>query len=223
MTAWKLALIFVLLAAIGCNQDQASKVTQVPEQRQVTPTETNQRQGTQGTVINNNFWFGTAPAGDLPASVQLPEGFKLPFNTSSGGSTTNTGWGMAGNNITLTMTTGGTTPSVTGTASGTATASQVPSQTSNASPVQDVKPEFTSAVPISVGLPGSAVSGTANAAGSGGQLSNPSTSTSQSPLYQMIKVPQEYASKAIAVLEQAISAWQKGKSVDVSEATSQPE
>lgn len=212
---------------IGCDAHNKSAVTQVPEQRLETPTVTSQEQGTQGTVINNNFYFGAA--GESPGLVDLSDGKgeQLPYKTVAARVdgeplTTNMGWVMAGNTINIPITTGGTTPSVTGTATGSASGTQTPTQTSNANPVQTVTPEFTSAVPISVGLPGSAVSGSANAAGSGGTMGNPTASPTQTPNYAMLKVPQEYASQAIGFLEQFFGILQQGKKPVLTSQPAQP-
>jgi hypothetical protein len=98
--------------------------------------------------------------------------------------------------------TGATSPSATGSAVSNASAGQNPSQNTTAAPVQDVKPEFTTAIPIAFGMPGSAVDSNANAAGSGGQLSNPTNTTTQTPQWTYIKVPTDQAANVLGWLQQ---------------------
>ena len=212
-----IAMIGVLIGGclLGCAQNTETVAPQKVDQQQVTPTVTAQDLMTAGSdvrvfIINAPGASGLPDAdGDLTQSVESL--------TPAAIGKTNAGYVQGG--ITLNITTGGTTPSATGTTTGTATATQNPNQTTSANPVQDIKPELTTAVPITVALPGSAASSTANAAGSGGQLTNPSTTNTQTPQYTTLSVPANMAASAVEWLKQLFAIKAAGGTPVV---TSQP-
>lgn len=213
----RLLVCFAFLAIVGCNQETKTVSPLVAAQDQITPTITAQDQMTAGSdvriiVIN------------APGSTEVPldgdDDELIQSVTGPGVSVGKTSARAAQSGFVFNITTGGTTPTATTSATGTASATQNPNQSTTASPIQDVKPEFTSAVPITVGLPGSAVSGSANAAGSGGQLSNPQANPTQTPQYTTLNVPAQYAADAISFLKEFLAIKAAGKTPVV---TSQPE
>jgi hypothetical protein len=194
--AFLLVPLFIFL--IGCAQNTESIAPQASDQQQVTPTATTQDLMTAGSDIRINIY-------NAPGSEELPdegeENTDLIEAVAAPGVTVGKTRGRAvQSGFVFNITTGGTAPTATGSATGTSTASQTPSQNQTVSPVQDIKPEVTAAAPITVGLPGSATSGSANVAGSGGQMGDPTTSPTQTPTWTQLKVPAQYAADAIAFL-----------------------
>jgi hypothetical protein len=106
--------------------------------------------------------------------------------------------------------TGATSPTASGSTVSNANAGQNPSQSTTAAPTQRVEPQTTLSLAIPVGLPGSAVSGTANAAGQGGQLSNPNTTSNQQPATAFLEVPKDQAASAISFLSEFFKIIQAG-------------
>jgi hypothetical protein len=216
-------IVFLLVPAlfIGCAQNTESIAPQASDQQQVTPTVTAQDQMTAGSdvrvfIINapGNGTLPPNPTGDDEVDGMLASTDGLAATTGK----VNSGYAQAGINVNIT--TGGTTPTATGSATGTSTASQTPSQNQTVAPVQDIKPEVTAAAPITVGLPGSATSGSANVAGSGGQMGDPTTSPTQTPTWTQLKVPAQYAADAIAFLRDFLRIKSEGGTPVL---TSQPE
>lgn len=198
---WSLAAVLLPAVLAGCQQETRTGVTQVPEQSQVNPTQTRQYEKTAGPVIyinTRNADFPTTRPAELTqgAVTKLAEG--VAAVTTPGGMSQADGRQVVIQYNTINI--GNQEPAITGTTTGTATAGQTPSQTSNVYPTQTVTPEFTSAVPITFGMPGSAVSGAANAAGSGGTLSNPSANPTQTPTYTTMSVPAQYAGQIATLI-----------------------
>ena len=211
-----LSLIACIL--IGCAQNTDATSPQRTDQVMQVPTTTAQDLMTAGSDVR--VYIINAPAAPgLPYDDAELEALIESQNGAAGSvPKVNAGYAQAGINVNIT--TGGTTPSATGSTTGTASSAQTPSQNQTVSPVQDIKPEVTAAAPITVGLPGSATSGTANVAGSGGQLSDPVTSPMQTPTWTQLQVPTNYAADAIAFLKEFLAIKAAGGTPVV---TSQPE
>jgi hypothetical protein len=212
-----LALLTIACLA-GCAQNTEATSPQRSAQDQITPTSTGQELLTAGSDVK--VYIINAPgASGLPDDIDgdgQEDGETAPWVTAPGTTVGKTNAGYAQSGIVLNITTGGTAPSATGTTTGTANAAQTPSQHQTVSPVQDIKPEVTAAAPITVGLPGSATSGTANVAGSGGQMGSPVSSPVQTPTYADFRVPIQYADQALKVLQDMIARATAG-------ATTQPQ
>src|SRR5574337_663024 len=147
-----LALLWYLLFGnTGCSQQTATPLAQ--EQRIETPTKTDQESATQGSSVN--IWVMNAPgsggtpatpldkltAGDtelakLLSQIDNPDGAAGKFQASSAGYTQG--------GIHITVTTGGTTPTLTGTTTGTSTAN--PAGTQNVSPNQEPRANVTAPI-----------------------------------------------------------------------------
>jgi hypothetical protein len=200
--AFLLVPLFIFL--IGCNQENTAVSPQITPQQQSTPTVTDQEQMTAGSDVRVKVTIVNAPSrDDVPKDAEGDVPSDLVTSATGETSTASgvkAGYAQAGINVTIPITTGGTTPSNTGSAVSTASASQTPSQSTTLSPVQDVKPEFTSSVPIVVTFPGGAGSASANAAGSGGQMGDPQANPTQTPTLTQLAVPAQYAADAIAFL-----------------------
>lgn len=209
----------LMVVAVGCQQGTQTAVTQTPVQDTNVMPATRQYEKTAGPVINIQA-SNVPPSTTQPAEATQGAVTKATAtDVSEGVNHLSTGAGLVVYQFN-TINIGNQTPTQTGTTTGTGTATQTPTQTSSLTPTQTVTPEFTTAVPISVGMPGSAVSGTANAAGSGGTLSNPTTTASQTPTYTLLKVPADYTGKAIDFLTQIFDILKAGKTPVV---TSQPQ
>ncbi len=189
---WLVDIIVALIAALfpcllmGCAQNTEAPIDQFTGQETLTPTTTDQEAATQGSQVY--VWVVNAPGrGGLPDTSDLllgPEdGVKSRIQnlTNQDGTAlagTDAGYAQAGINITIT--TGGTTPSLTGTTTATASAAQTPSAYPTLTPTQDIKPEASVAVPIGVAMPGGMVDQQATATGKG-QTSG-TTKTSENEL-----------------------------------------
>lgn len=196
MRAMSVLIVSAFLFA-GCNQEVRTATPQSSAQALSTPTATDQELLTAGSDVR--VYIVNGPGGScLPDGESVAD---LESVSTEGVNVGKTAAGYAQSGIVLNITTGGTTPSATGTTSGSASGTQSPAQSVTSSPIQDVKPEFTSAVPITVGLPGSATSGSANAGGSGGSVTNPNASPSQSPQYTQLRVPAQYAADLVALIQ----------------------
>ncbi len=227
MIAVSLIALFVhCILMAGCAQNTEATSPQRSEQVQQTPTLTAQDQMTAGSDVR--VYIINAPgASGLPDENTTDgdptpngEDDAAPWVTAPGTTVGKTNAGYAQSGIVVNITTGGTTPTATGNAASNATAGQTPSQNQTVSPVQDIKPEVTAAAPITVGMPGSATSGNANVAGSGGQMGDPQANPTQTPTWTQLRVPANYAADAIALLKQFFDMKAAGKTPVL---TSQPE
>jgi hypothetical protein len=210
-------LTLTLVLFCGCAQNTESTVPQRVQQDQVTPTVTAQDQMTAGSDVKV-YVFNTLGDGQkLPGDDGSFEGDIIESAT---GQTSTSGKVKAGNAISglaIHITTGGTTPTATGSSTGTATSTQTPSQNQSNTPT--LSPETSLSANAGFGMPGSALSQQATAAGSGGTVSGTEQTTTQTPQYTQIKASVDRLAQMIDLIRAALS----GAGVEVPTPASQPE
>jgi hypothetical protein len=212
-------LTLTLVLFCGCAQNTESTVPQRVQQDQVTPTVTAQDQMTAGSDIK--VYIINAPgASGLPDDLDgdgQEDGETAPWVTAPGTSIGKTNAGYAQSGIVLNITTGGTTPTATGSSTGTATSTQTPSQNQSNTPT--LSPETSLSANAGFGMPGSALSQQATAAGSGGTVSGTEQTNTQTPQYTQIKASVDRLAQMIDLIRAALS----GAGVEVPTPASQPE
>ncbi len=201
------ALILMLLVALGgCGQQTSTPVAQQTDQMAATPVANEQAAASQGSQVN--VWLlNTTADGGLPN----PDAIKIEADgyasTASEGQSTGTGnaskdakGGYVISGVTINVTTGDTTPSLTGTATGTGSASQSPAQTVSAYPTQDIRPEITATMPISVPINGSIAETQALTTGRG-QTSDTGKTSDNQLTYTQVKALQDQLGKILEQLK----------------------
>lgn len=173
--------LFLLPTAIlcgggGCAQNTETPASQVPNQAQVTPTQTREYQKNAGPVIYVEAYNTPNPT-TRPAAVTSGAVTKAEGATVADGTRTAKSDATYFVYQTVTINTGDQVPGQTGTTTGSATSTQTPSQTVNSTPTQTVEPS--TAVPVSVALPGGTSNATGSAAASGGTTGAQSASPTQ--------------------------------------------
>lgn len=202
---------------VGCAQNTEATSPQRSDQAQVTPTTTAQDLMTAGSDVKV-FIINAPGHEDLPDEYSGSEGDIIE---SSNGQTATTGKmkaGYAQAGFTINITTGGTTPSATGHATGTATSSQTPAN--NQDIKSDLRPETSLSANAGFGMPGSALSQQATAAGSGGTVSDTAQTATQTPTYTQLIGQIDQMAKMIEVFRQALEA---NGMIAKKEPTTQPE
>jgi hypothetical protein len=210
-------LTLTLVLFCGCAQNTESTVLQRVQQDQVTPTVTAQDQMTAGSDVKV-YVFNTLGDGQkLPGDDGSFEGDIIESAT---GQTSTSGKVKAGNAISglaIYITTGGTNPTATGSSTGTATSTQTPSQNQSNTPT--LSPETSLSANAGFGMPGSALSQQATAAGSGGTVSGTEQAATQTPTVITLKGDID---KLSASLEAVLKALEANGMIEATPA-SQPE
>ncbi len=218
VSAWhSCGILGVILLAAGVSVFGCAQSTDVPlDQQSAQQSQTNATSADDAATQGSNVHINVINA---PGDSRLPNsgdpelgdgtvGFPgLIDGLASGQNTTdltksNAGYAQAGINISVT--TGGTTPSLGGATAGNATGTQTASATQAANPSQTVTPEFTTAISAPVALPGGIADGASSAGGSGGTSTLDKQSTNeqrQAFLRQLAADPNTPESVAIAALE----------------------
>lgn len=214
---WGITILTILLVSIalfflsGCGQQTSTPVAQLTDQTAATPVATDQNAASQGSQVN--VWLlNTTADGGLPN----PDAIKVEAadyasmasegqSTGTGNSSKDAKGGYVISGVTINVTTGDTTPSLTGTATGTGSASQSPAQNVAAYPVQDIKPEITASMPISVPVNGS-IADTQSLATGRGQTSDTSKTSDNELRWQRIEAAANQLEKLAPLLDKFFGA-----------------
>jgi hypothetical protein len=205
---WMLLGMICMVAVIsalvpGCAQQTTTPVGQLTGQETVTPTTTDQDAATQGSQVYV-YLFGPGYSGpEQPVILgggvttelglgpnEIRQGVVVPPDSSEEPRTV-AGNDNSASSMTVTITTGGTAPSLTGTTTGTATASQTPTASPVVTPTQDVRPRTAIDIPVGVAMPGGIASPSGGATAGEGTLTQTVSPTNRAAAAWLQGVPTE--------------------------------
>lgn len=165
-TTWMFGFLACVFSVVvmGCAQTTKAPTDQGIPQDQYATSVTDQAAATRGTEITINIQNLAEPdkAGTIWSAVGS-NGLLNDYSALAEADPTKTNAAFVQHGISVSITTGATTPSLAGTTTGAATQTAAQTSYPTLTPTQEIRPEFPITIPLGIAMPG----GIADVAGSG--------------------------------------------------------